>query len=137
MADPIEKAFDKAIEGVKRRDLAPLGNLGALLATMGIATDDGTLILSGFSFAACSGVLSSLKAFETMNPPGLKEMLDGAFEETQKGLKRLKPQLTSDEPDPSEVLEGLGLITRVTFELNQKMTELAAMLPMGGGAAME
>jgi hypothetical protein len=132
----ISQAFDKAAAGLKKQDLSNVQNLAGLLATLGIATDDGTLILSGFSLGSASGLYSSLSNLVTINP-SLGSLLDEVSKEMLTVLQELKPQLSGKKHEPEVILSALGKLARSTFSLQQRLTELQQLLPLGGGTSLE
>lgn len=128
----VGQAFDKAIQGLKKDELAGMQNLGMLLASMAAATDDGTQMLAGFSFVSSSAIYSILKNFTTVDP-SMKDFLGEASKEFANALTELKPELTKDDPNPRVVLAALGKVARITFQLQERMTQIQRLPPLGMG----
>ncbi len=128
----ISQGFDKALAGAKKEDMLPVMNLVSLLGTVGSTVDDGTLVLTAISLGACAGPALALTKLQTINPPGLKELLSTASKEIVGGLQDLKPQLAGDKRDAVAILAALGRLGMVAVTLNQKMMEYQQMPPFGG-----
>ncbi len=128
---PVASAFEKAIAGLKKPDAQSLGNLSGLLVTMAAATDDGFHMLVGYAIGATADTFGALQNLQTLNPE-LGEFLRETAHKLSTALQRLQPHLAGDNPDSKNVLDALGDIAKVTFELNQKAQQLQAMPRIGG-----
>jgi len=131
----VAQAFDKALSAAKKGDMLPAMNLAALLSSMGLAMDDGTLVISAISVGSCGGPMIALSKLETVNPPGLKDLLATSTKELVAALEDLKPQLSGDKRDADAILKVLGSLGKVATVLNQKIMEFQQFPPFGGPGA--